>query len=106
MAKKEKKKFTFEEKCILALTAAAIGGTGAFVGAYAFFLHKQKIKYDETMNKLVEQNDASKKCDAYLHSFLNYICGKSEKVRDVLLEEGILIGDGWGLPINNEDLTE
>lgn len=106
MANKETKKLTFEEKCGIAITAAAIGGTGALVGAYAFFLHKQKVKYDETMDKFVEQNDVARKCDAYLNSFLNYICGKSEKVRDVLLEEGILKGDGWGLPIGEEDLTE
>ena len=113
MANKEnKRKLTFEEKCLVAITAGCVGGIGAAVGLYAGFLHKLKLQNSEALDKSLKELDGALKeqdkhngdsYDKYLNMFLNYICGKSEKVRDVLLEEGVISGPGWGLPLKNEE---
>lgn len=107
MAKKEKKdKMALEDKCTIAITASVVGLSVAVGGMYAYFMHKQRVKSDETFDKIAENSYIAHNAEAYLNTFINHICGKSEKVKDVLIEEGIIIGDGWGLPIKEEDLTE
>lgn len=106
MANKEKKeKMALEDKCAIAITAMVVGVSTSMIGIYAYYMHKQRVKSDETFDKIAENSSVARNCNEYLNGFINHICGKSEKVKAVLLEEGIIYGEGWGLPIKEEDLT-
>lgn len=104
---KKKKRLTQEGKEFLTfvgLTAAGIGGVVVLYGSYLRYL---KSKFNVEVEKIYdkERSDRERRdYDAYLNYFIQYICGKSDKVKDVLLEEGIITGDGWGLPLKQEDL--
>lgn len=117
MAEKIKKKKKMSSDTIMTLTivGTAVGGIGAIVALYYAYLRGLKKQSAEAMDKTIDKimesatEDREKNklaYEVYLWGFLNYICGKSEKVKDALIEEGIIEGEGWGLPVKEEDLTE
>lgn len=108
MAEKiKKKKMSSDMIVMLTIIGTAVGGIGALVTMYYAYLRGLKKQNAEAFDKIVESatEDREKNVhsyDAYLQGFINYICGKSEKVKDTLIEEGIIEGEGWGLPLKKD----
>ena len=112
MAEKIKKKKKMDSDTIATLTiiGTAVGGIGIVVALYYAYLRglkKQNAEaMDKTIDRIMEAEENKEKntlaYEVYLHGFLNYICGKSEKVRDALIEEGVIEGEGWDLPLKND----
>ena len=103
---KKKKELSFDAKALIATVAVGAGATGVLGMMYWVYLRGLKKQNAEALDKIVESttkdHETARACDVYLHEFINYICGKSEKVRDALIEEGIIEGEGWGLPLKND----
>lgn len=108
MAEKiKKKKMSSDTIVTLTIIGTAVGGIGVLVAMYYAYLRGLKKQNADALNKIAESavkdHETARACDVYLHEFINYICGKSEKVRDTLIEEGIIEGEGWGLPLKKDD---
>lgn len=103
----KKKKMSSDTIMALTLIGTAVGGVGALVAMYYAYLRGLKKQNAEALDKIVESttedNKMARARDVYLHEFINYICGKSEKVKDTLIEEGIIEGEGWGLPLKKDN---
>lgn len=105
---KKKKELSFDTKALITVAGIGAGATGVMGVIYYMYLRGLKKQNGEAIDKVVESviEDREKNgnvCDVYLLGFINYICGKSEKVKDTLIEEGIIKGDGWGLPLTKDD---
>lgn len=103
----KKKKMSSDTIMALTLIGTAVGGVGALVAMYYAYLRGLKKQNAEALDKIVESTTEDHKTararDVYLHEFINYICGKSEKVKNTLIEEGIIEGEGWGLPLKKDN---
>ena len=103
----KKKKLSFDAKALITVAGIGVCATGVMGAMYYVYLRGLKKQNAEALDKIVEStvkdHETASACDVYLHEFINYICGKSEKVRDALIEEGIIEGDGWGLPLKKDD---
>lgn len=102
---KKKKRLTKEGKEFLTFVGLTAAGIGGVVVLYGSYLHYLKSKFNVEVEKIYGKECAyreRREYDAYLNHFIQYICGKSDKVKDVLLEEGIIEGEGWGLPLKND----
>lgn len=103
---KKKKELSFDAKALIATVAVGAGATGVLGMMYYVYLRGLKKQNAEALDKIVESttkdHETARACDVYLHEFINYICGKSEKVRDALIEEGVIEGEGWDLPLKND----
>lgn len=107
---KKKKKMSSDTIATLTIIGATVGGIGVVVALYYAYLRGLKKQNAEAMEKIIDrimesEEDREKKAlayDVYLFGFINHICGKSEKVKDVLIEEGIIEGEGWGLPLKKD----
>lgn len=103
---KKKKELSFDAKALIAALALGAGATGVMSMIYYAYLRGIKKQNGEALDKITESmtkdHDTARTCDAYLHEFINYICGKSEKVRDALIEEGVIEGEGWNLPLKSD----
>lgn len=103
----KKKKLSFDAKALITVAGIGVGATGVMGAMYYVYLRGLKKQNAEALDKIVEsftedRGENAHACDRYLHGFINYICGKSEKVRDALIEEGVIEGEGWGLPLKND----
>ena len=108
---KKKKKLSSDTIATLAIIGTAVGGIGVVCALYYAYLRGLKKQNAEAMDKTIDrimesaEEDKEKNklaYDVYLFGFINYICGKSEKVKDVLIEEGVIEGEGWGLPLKKD----